>query len=87
MSTARVLRNRDGPEGVDQPLSFVVCRTDLGLLDDDLLASPGLGPGSLHEVIFLKNAPNAASGLNLALERARNDLVVCLHQDVHLPAG
>jgi hypothetical protein len=82
-----VLRNRVDPDGVDQPFSIVVCCSDHALLDSNLLASPRFGPGSLHEVNVLKNAPNAAGGLNVGLERACNDLVVCVHQDVYLPAG
>jgi hypothetical protein len=31
--------------------------------------------------------PNAATGLNVGLGRAKYDWVVCLHQDVYLPAG
>ncbi len=76
-----------GDQDAVQAVSFVVCCSDDAILEKNLLASPCLGPGSPHEVIFLRNAPSAAAGLNVGLERARNDLVACLHQDVYLPAG
>jgi Glycosyltransferase like family len=79
--------DRDSPRAAAEALSFVVCCSDDAILEKNLLASPCLGPGSLHEVIVLKRAPNAASGLNLGLERAKYELVVCVHQDVYLPAG
>jgi hypothetical protein len=71
----------------DVSLSFVVCLSDDRWLETNLLASPCLGPSSPHEVIAVRNAPSAADGLNLALERAKNEWVVCIHQDVFLPEG
>jgi hypothetical protein len=46
-----------------------------------------VGPSSPHEIILVENCPSAASGLNIGLERAQHDWVVCLHQDVYLPPG
>jgi Glycosyl transferase family 2 len=69
------------------PLSFVVCVSDPEILGANLRASPCLSSGSPHEVISVRNAPNAAAGLNLGLERAKNEWVVCVHQDVYLPRG
>ncbi|HZW33325.1 MAG TPA: glycosyltransferase [Isosphaeraceae bacterium] len=68
-------------------LSLIVCLSDEATLKANLLASPCLGPGSPHEVIAVRNAPSAAAGLTLGWARARNDLIVCVHQDVVLPAG
>ena len=72
---------------VQSALSFVVCLSDDALLQANLLASPCLGPGSPHEVIAIRNAPSAADGLNMGLERAKNEWVVYVHQDVFLPRG
>jgi Glycosyltransferase like family len=69
------------------PLSFVVCVSDPAILGANLRASPCLSSGPPHEVISVRNAPNAAAGLNLGLERAKNEWVVCVHQDVYLPRG
>jgi GT2 family glycosyltransferase len=69
------------------PLSFAVCVSDDAILQANLLASPCLGRGSPHEVILIRGAPGAASGLNQAIERAKHELVVCVHQDVYLPRG
>jgi hypothetical protein len=70
-----------------RPLSFVVCVNDNAILSANLLSSPCLAHGSPHEILLMRNAPSAAAGLNLGLERARHELVVCVHQDVHLPQG
>ncbi|MGP0063722.1 MAG: glycosyltransferase [Isosphaeraceae bacterium] len=68
-------------------LSFVVCASDHALLKANLLSSPCLNPPSPQQIIAIRNAPSAAARLNAGLARAKHDLVVCLHQDVYLPAG
>lgn len=74
--------HRAGP-----PLTFVACVSDDAVLKANLLNSPCLGPGSPHQVLLMHNCPNAAAGLNAGLAQARHDWVICLHQDVYLPAG
>ena len=71
----------------DTPLTFVACVSDEGILHANLLASACLQPGTVHEVILIKNCRSAADGLNRGIARARHEFVVCLHQDVHLPPG
>ena len=75
----------DEAEPID--LSFVVCVSDDEILKANLLSSPCLRAGSRHELIANINCPSAADGLNRALERARHEWVVCLHQDVVLSEG
>jgi hypothetical protein len=70
-----------------EALSLVVCMSDSELTQCNLFASPSLGPGFHHEVTAAKNCPSAADGLNLGLERAAHEYVVCVHQDVYLPDG
>ena len=78
----------DSVQADDQlALSFVVCVSDREALQTNLLSSPCLQPGSVHEVIAIENCPSAADGLNLGLERAQHGWVACVHQDVCLPAG
>jgi hypothetical protein len=67
--------------------SLVVYMSDGELIERNLLASPCLGPSADSEVTVVKNCPNAADGLNLGLERAEHEYVVCVHQDVYLPDG
>jgi hypothetical protein len=43
------------------------CRSVPSVLKRNLLASSCLGPGSPHEVILIKNCPNAAAGLNFGI--------------------
>jgi hypothetical protein len=71
----------------EKELTFVACMSDSELIRCNLLASPGLRLGFHHEVTVVNNCPSAAAGLNLALERAEHELVVCAHQDVFLPDG
>jgi hypothetical protein len=73
------------PGTPERTLTFVSCVSDDALLNSNLLASPCLAAGSRHEVILVRNARSAAAGLNLGIERAVGDLIVCLHQDVFLP--
>jgi len=68
-------------------LSFVACVAGGAFLRENLLTSPCLGPSSPHEVILVKNCPSAADGLNLGLDRAKRQWIVCVHQDVYLPEG
>jgi hypothetical protein len=72
---------------IDTLLSFAACVSDAGVIQANLLASPCLRADSAHEVIVLKNCPSAAAGLNVGLDRARHEWVVCVHQDVVLPEG
>jgi hypothetical protein len=68
-------------------MTFVACVSDDAILGSCLLASPCFGAPTRHETILVRNAPSAAHGLNLGLERARQQWVVCVHQDVYLPGG
>jgi SAM-dependent methyltransferase len=71
----------------EPPLSFVCCVSDEGMLAGNLLASPCFRPGTPHELLIQRGCTSAAEGLNAGLARARHGWVVCLHQDVYLPAG
>lgn len=71
----------------DVPLTFVVCVSDEESLRANLLSSPCLREGFRHEVLMFRGCASAAEGLNAGIERAKNSLVVCVHQDVYLPRG
>jgi len=71
----------------ESPMTFVACVSDDAILGANLLASPCLEPGSRHEVVLVKNCPSAAVGLNIGLEQAKHEWIVCVHQDVYLPRG
>jgi hypothetical protein len=71
----------------ERPLSFVCCVSDNEIAQANLLSSPCLRPGSRHEVQLLQNCKSAGDGLNEGIKQARNEVVVCLHQDVYLPEG
>jgi hypothetical protein len=72
---------------VEKPLSFVACVSDESVLRKNLLASLCLRPGTRHELLLARNCSSAAEGLNFGIERANNPWVICVHQDVFLPAG
>jgi Glycosyltransferase like family len=67
------------------PLSFCVCVSNPEILRANLLASPCLGPGSVHEVFAFPDRASAADGLNAGFDRAQHEWLICVHQDVYLP--
>jgi hypothetical protein len=75
------------PDSTIWPLTFVACVSDETSLQSNLLASPCLAPPSPHEIFLARHARSAAAGLNTGLARSKNPVVVCVHQDVCLPAG
>jgi Glycosyltransferase like family len=75
------------PGEEEEAISFVVCVSDQARFQANLLSSPCLRPGSRHEVLAFRGCRSAAEGLNEGLRRARNRIVVCVHQDVYLPLG
>jgi hypothetical protein len=71
----------------EAPLTIVCCVNDERQLDANLLHSPDLREPTKHEILLYRDAASAAEGLNVGIERARNELVVLVHQDVYLPKG
>ena len=65
-------RPSTGPLQQAVPLSFAVCVNDEAVLAANLMTSPCLGPGAPHQVIVLRNPPNAAEALNAGRERAKH---------------
>jgi hypothetical protein len=64
-----------------QPLSFVARVSDDSVLHANLLASPRLAKSNaLHEAILVRDAADAASGLNAGLEQAKNGWIVWIDQ-------
>jgi SAM-dependent methyltransferase len=84
-----VIEARKLPDPPDEirPITFVACVNDDPLLEANLLRSPCLAPGTPHEILLMRDQRSAADGLHAALEQARHDLVVLVHQDVYLPRG
>lgn len=54
-------------------------------LENNLLASPALKSGLLVETLFKEGAASASQAYNAALDEARGDIVVFVHQDIYLP--
>jgi hypothetical protein len=69
------------------PITFVACVNDDDQLGSNLLRSPCLDPGTPHELILMRGQTSAADGFNTAREKARNDPVVFVQQDIYLPRG
>ena len=75
------------PRGV-VPLSFVVGVSDDEILKNNFMASPCVSAAaSPHQVILVRDGLNVVSKLNRGLTLAANEWVVCVRQDVWLPAG
>ncbi len=70
------------------PISFVVGVSDDEILNSNFLASPCVSAaGSPHQVILVRDGLNVVAKLNHGLALAEHEWVVCMHQDVWLPAG
>ena len=68
-------------------LSFVVGVSDDEILTNNFMASPCLtSAGSPRQVTLVRDGLNVIAKLNCGLERAEHEWVICLHQDVWLPA-
>jgi hypothetical protein len=74
------------PHGV-VPFSFVTCLSRREVFEANLLASPTMGSGTVHELVAVANCPSAADGLNVGLKRAKHEWVGWVHEDVLLPEG
>jgi hypothetical protein len=68
-------------------ISFIVTVSDDNVLKQNLLSSPIYRPNCHHEIIIRHGFNSASLAYNDAMDRANNDLMVFLHQDVFLPEG
>ena len=68
-------------------ITFVAAVNDREVLAQNLLASPALSGQHKHQILIQENFPSAAKAYNDALQKAENDLVVLIHQDMLLPAA
>ena len=70
------------------PISFVVGVLDAAILKTNFMASPCIASAAArHQVVLVRGGPNVTAKLQLGLERAKFDWVVCVHADVWLPQG
>lgn len=68
--------------------SVVAAVNNRRVLQDNLLRSPALaGRGQGHQLLIQERFVSAALAYNDALDRAVNDIVVFVHQDVYLPSS
>jgi len=65
--------------------SLCVASNDQAILQENLLASPGID--ECEQVIVQEGFSSAAVAYNDALDRVATDIVVFAHQDVYLPHG
>lgn len=68
-------------------ITFVACVNDASQLRANLLRSPCLAPGTPHELLMMRDSPNAAEGFNRGIDSATHDLIVFVQQDMYLPRG
>ena len=69
-----------------QPITFIVATTQNdGVFANNFLRSPLFTPGHPHEIISLPGYRSAAAAYNAGIDKATNDLLVFIHQDVYLP--
>ncbi len=68
-----------------QNITFVAAVNDQDTFARNLLASPSLCAPQGHQILCQKYFSSASRAYNDALDRADNDLVVFVHQDIFLP--
>jgi glycosyltransferase involved in cell wall biosynthesis len=67
------------------PLTFVVPVNDRAILEKNLLLSPGLKRPDGPRLLVQEGFRSAAAAYNNAIDKATNDFVIFVHQDVYLP--
>ena len=67
------------------PVSFVTCASNDATPRTNLLTSP-VWRQAAHQAVAIRNCPSARMGSTSALP-GPTEWVVCVHQDVWLPAG
>ncbi|MEM9109152.1 MAG: glycosyltransferase [Planctomycetota bacterium] len=63
-------------------LSIICCFNNKNKLKKYLLASPDI---DRHEIILIEDPDSLPKGYNTAITRAKNSLILCVHQDVIFP--
>src|SRR5215472_4881356 len=66
-------------------LTFVVASNSAEILANNLFTSPCFRSRHNHQMLVQKNYSSAAAAYNDALRRAKNELVIFIHQDMFLP--
>ncbi len=67
-------------------LTFVIAYNNDEILRNNILASPDLKE-SCHQIIVEEGKTSAAETYNIGIDKAENEIMVFVHQDVYLPAG
>ena len=71
---------------VQRPITFGVATYGTGeVLESNFLASPCLREPHPHQILVQRDYVAASRAYNDAIDRAENDLIVLVHQDVILP--
>lgn len=68
-------------------VTFVIAVNSREVLQQNLLASPCLQDNAGHQFLIQENYRSAAAAYNDALEKATNNVVIFLHQDLFLPSA
>jgi Glycosyltransferase like family len=66
-------------------VTFVIPVNDDVVFKKNFLSSPVLKGEHLHEIIVQRGFSSAAQAYNSAFAKAKNDLIIFVHQDVFLP--
>lgn len=65
-----------------KPVTFVVSVNDMGILENNFLASPCFRLPHFHQILLQRGFSSAAGAYNDAIDRSENDLIVFAHQDI-----
>jgi hypothetical protein len=68
-----------------ESFTIVAAVNDMEVLERNLYLSPGIRDDGKHQIIVKRNYRAASLAYNEAIEEARNEIILFVHQDVYLP--
>lgn len=68
-----------------QAFTIVASVNNEEVLQQNLLLSPGLLPGTRNQLILKRGFASASLAYNNAIDEAQHDIVIFVHQDIYLP--
>ena len=69
----------------DENYTFAVAVNNREILEKNLYLSPGLQKGHTHQLLIKENYPSASLAYNDAIDKAANEIIIFIHQDIYLP--
>lgn len=69
------------------PMTIMYLQSNTEAATENLLASPILSGGTVHQIVALSATENFSAALNNGMELAENEIIVIVRENVYLPAN